>query len=193
MSTHKHTLCTFKEWSFFLDKLPEFLESIESEMDHGRLSVQITTILQWGVTVCQLNLKRNIKLLIIDKFWADLSQTERLNYKCPSLLAACLESLVPAVVSWYKKCGAVLHGKTAHQVLSKEEQYSTILNRPQQWRVLGPKGGQQNLTDGMRCIGFDGQKTSYDENVYLDERNEPYIFDQTEGHSKDSPSLSVSQ
>ena len=78
-------------------------------------------------------------------------------------------------------------------MLSKEEQYSTILNRPQQWRVLGPKGGQQNLTDGMRCIGFDGQKTSYDENVYLDERNEPYIFDQTKGHSKDSPSLSVSQ
>ena len=93
-------------------------------------------------------------------------------------------------MNWYNKCGALLHGKTVSQVL-QEEQYSTIQGRPQQWRVLGAKGGQQNLTDGMRCIGFDGQKTSYDENVYYDDRGEPYIFDQTRGHSKDSLSQCV--
>ena len=105
-------------------------------------------------------------------------------------LAACLESLVPAVKSWYTKCGSPLRGKTASQVL-QEEKYSTIQGRPQQWRVLGAKGGLQNLTDGMRCIGFDGLKTCYDENVYLDGANEPYIFDPTKGHSKDSPSQCV--
>ena len=53
------------------------------------ISIQITTILQWGVTVCQLLLQFNI---IIDniKLWADLPQTEQLNYKCPSFEARCM-------------------------------------------------------------------------------------------------------